>query len=1613
MSKIVKHIIIFALLLAARAQLVQAQPVDFDYSHEGFGIDVKDKLSLTGDPVAASVGEAFTVAWSALGGDVRRKIVTQVQAMVAAGQPLQPGLEAYFAMIGSAYSQQGIRMQEMVDLLNMTGKVIEQADNKAETKYFQRLQLFFETGRLFSGHGLQLLARNYHYRFDYAEPPEVAPEEPAEDEYDEEYAEDDYEEDDWQEEDWTEEEEYEEEETVSLADLLEEEEPVRPVIGASLQFDKLELVVAGLRDSLVISAATGAWLVQDQVFIGNSGRINWPEDCFPGTRTYVALGNYEITLSEPELVLAGVKLHFTPLIEQPVKGEVRFRALDKTPDEPVYPQFVSFENNIKINGLAGPYTYYTGGLTLRGCSMSSESKYRGKSVLRVEAAGRPKFTVSSLKMTFGDSIMYTARGKLSIYTKYDSIYHPAVQVHYDMANRKLLVQKDEGEFRNTPFLASANNLSFTADIIQWQIDSDSLFISTLLARKDVPLIFLSNEYYDKNVFSDVAGLYNFNPLKLVLYYAQKEGVDEFYLGSLADDRNIDVKILEGAIMALYQKGYVEYDPFTGLIRLTPKGLHKGLAQKGKADYDNIMLLSLASSGANAIYNLNTQEFEVYGVDKFYLSKELDVSVTPDSSRISLLPDLNIKFNGTLAAGNFDYKGRDFIFRYDSFLVEMNQIDAIDLYVQEETDRGTKRKKINNSLSGIPQGGLQQQKEDSRTADSTAFDTTQPPERQENTVASMPMSGTSGILYISKPKNKSGRKLIPNYPKFKGGGTGSVVYFDQPDILGGVYDRSMYFTLPPFDLDSLNDSDPSAIKFSGTFHSDGWFPEFKENLHIMPDYSLGFDHGIPPEGYQLFGGNGRLYNRLTMDTHGLVGHGRLEFLTTTMVSDNFVFYPDSVVANGVSFEMREEEFGGIRYPQIMADNFHLRWLPRKDSMYVSNIGTPFAMYNGRATLDGTVVVTNQGVKGMGLLATSNATTQSKDFTFNPSDYEARHALFEIKSDNPDKPALRGTDVRIAFDLSTNQADISPEVEGVAAIDFPYAQFKTSITNARWNLDSQKVYMSKPPDVDIKSSYFYTTRPDLDSLNFNATYAEYDMRNLTLKVGGIPYIKVADALITPENGEVTILENSRIGTLHNTTIKLDTLTGYHQLYDATVTIISRNEFEGEGTYRFINAVQDTFAIKLHDFHLEDFNDGRRKRQDLHTVATGEVKEEDNLLISPGMYYKGNVKMIAHKPALELDGYVKLDLKSLKDYDTWIKYKSKAEQQEVTFKFDESVTAQGRKLTAGLHFDHRDYSLYSTFCYDKRDEADEDFFKPSGYLSFKADSNEFIIINLDKDLGLSYSGKVFAYNESTQGIRFEGPVHFMENSATRGIVASAIGTGNMQTNELEFVSFLTMDFKIPSAIYQMMANDFVQIIDEFGAPEAIEDRTNLLYLMAEIIGNRATKAYEERSASDYVPLASASPNLVRPFVFPNIHFKWSEDQRAFYNTDGRIAISNILRTDINAEFEGFLEIRKTEDGEIINLFIKAAPESWYYFSYENNKLFIFSSNKELNTFVKEKTNIGKTKIGEFQFAPSDLGETLEFIQTFRALYYDIDEPYDLQGDVVMEEQQGEEADEDDDGF
>ncbi|MGC4021427.1 MAG: hypothetical protein QM734_05530 [Cyclobacteriaceae bacterium] len=544
--------------------------------------------------------------------------------------------------------------------------------------------------------------------------------------------------------------------------------------------------------------------------------------------------------------------------------------------------------------------------------------------------------------------------------------------------------------------------------------------------------------------------------------------------------------------------------------------------------------------------------------------------------------------------------------------------------------------------------------------------------------------------------------------------------------------------------------------------------------------------------------------------------------------------------------------------------------------------------------------------------------------------------------------------------------------------------------------------------------------MDSLRFNAEKAEYDIQLQQLKVKGIPYIIVADAKITPENNEVLILENAKIGQLKNTVIVLDTLNGYHRLTQGVVDIVSRKEFSGYATYQYVNAANDTFNIKMTDFHLEPIapDDGKKKKSKViaaqQTVANGAVTDQEKLHIAPRIFYKGDMVMYATRPALQLKGFVKLDLRKIKNYDTWIVYNQSGDEKDIYLDFDNSVTEAGRKVEAGLHF-ATDNSLYITFVFDKKDENDEDFFLASGSLFFDKESNEFKIEDRQKAAGQKLSGKVFNYNEDKRDVRFEGPVNFFKPTKDFSLTSSALGNGNLETNEIKMNALILADMNIPSAAYQMMAVNLQDVIKNEGAGEGLGDQTELLYKIANLVGEKIAKDYEQKSQQAYTSL-STIPQFGVPIVFSNVNLKWSQKQKAFYN-EGAIGISNIGRTDINGGFEGFMEIRKNEDGSpVFHVFFKASPESWYYFGYEDNRLMVHSSNQLFNDMIAKKTNASKAKVGELVFIPGTDEETLAWINKYRLTYYGLEAPYELASGTSAQKKEPakkEEKKKEDDGF
>lgn len=1327
-----------------------------------------------------------------------------------------------------------------------------------------------------------------------------------------------------------------------LPELLEE-------LGAVIHLKRGDLKFASRTDTFLITGVEGYYLFDQKIFRGQDGVVDWSKLGVSRDEKKVRLSQFEFGVNQREYKFENVLLSQPAKIDQPVSGELYLNIRPSRNEKGTYPRFISYSADTPIRGLGSEKLTFRGGINYQGLDFYSRSAYEELSTLTGSLDGEVKFKARSKDFVFNtsDSLVSASDAELTIYHEGDSVYHPSIELVYDYKNDLLQSETSVQGYKTTPFRSSFYNLDITGDVLTWDLNSDSLDIIVSSARAEVPLVLESKDFYSAERFHDLAQIFSFHPLIMAVNMAKRyDGV--FYTSQMAREHNLDEALVNKTMELLMSRGMVKYDRTTGRVEVLEKGYHYEESGSKKPDYDDILIPSIISSAPNATMSFKDSVLTVRGVQRFLISDSLDVIITPTDGEIKVLQNRDIEFDGALDAGNFQFNGTEFTFRYDSFLVNLVNIDSIKLQV--ELDEG-RREALNNQLVK-----------------------------------------TSGVLQINETDNKSALRSMPEYPIFTSSESANVL-FDQKDVLKGAYDSTIYFDVPPFKLDSVADADPSTYEFQGTFYSGGILPDFKENLKVMEDKSFGFIHAIPDSGYNLYKTGGRLYGEVQMDNQGISTPGVIEYLTGTFDTERATMFLDSMVSQkGITASLEEGFVDTVSYPSMSIEAYEMNWLAKRDSMILRNLEEqkPFQIFDKQAQLNGELVLRKVGLFGSGEMEIQGSTLKSDSIAFSNQSLESTHTDLTLNAQNSAKPILSSTDVRISFDVANQLATIEPEVAGTASLEFPYAQFKTSIPSALWDVNQKSVTMSKPEEVPLEQSFFYSTNKRLDSLAFNATDGFYDIEKKELNVKGIPFIKVADAKITPEGNELTILENSRIEKLENAVIIIDTANAFHRLYNAEVEILSRTRFRGKGTYELINAVQDTFSIQFDQFQFveEDEVNGP------HTKSSGTVTADQGIRISPGFIYEGKVTMYAYRKALELDGAVKLDMEKLSERNIWIEYTSNDDIEEVIIPFDQALTRQGQPLNAGIHFDSK-RDVYMSFITEKRNSMDDDFFVPQGgNLFYDAENNAYRIENPQKSQSpdVSFAGSMFSYSEATQDVSFEGRLNFLAGNNVSNIQAAGKGAGNLDSANYELDAMFVLSFGLPVEGLAAMGQNLKDMGEQLGVPRAHEDRSELIYRVAEFIGDQATGNWDRSYQTLPTPLVNASANgeLLKDLVITDVHLKWSKQNKAFYS-EGKIGVSNVSNIDLNMKLDGFVEIRKTPEGDILTVLLEMTDGTWYYFTYDGFSFGSFSSNDAYNATIMS-SNSAKNKIGSFRVFTNTLEEVIQWAVDFKKLYYGVDEPYRL---------------------
>ena len=1010
---------------------------------------------------------------------------------------------------------------------------------------------------------------------------------------------------------------------------------------------------------------------------------------------------------------------------------------------------------------------------------------------------------------------------------------------------------------------------------------------------------------------------------------------------------------------------------------------------------------------NATIDANGGGIVIRGIERFAVSKKLNLNFIPKNKEIRIFGDRVIMMEeGEVTVGNFRFIGKNFTLPYDEFKLTMETIDTVLFAVQDP-----KNPKLKYDLGGE-------------------------------------IKMNAGDLYINHPNNKSGLKKgqIPggkkgetyeSFPKLKVE-TGGRIYFDAFYREKFAYHKKqVYFEIPNVELDSLTSKLP---KFSGVFHSN-IFPPIKEELVPVYDpkyngieskYALGFVHR-PKKSLKLYSKHGEIKaDSIVMYKTGLVASGKnleIKNHTYSVKASHVVLTPDSVHTENATLEVKQAFSGKTLYPKASGENLKLAWFTSKDSVQIDSITFKnrdklFKLFDDKnpASLKGTLAITPESLWGIGEL------TRKDFFLFAPKgvkisperiltpDMPDNIVEFKVNSTDKDpfatgevettKPLIDANAVFVDFDLKksvckiTYNKTIAQQNPNYDFISFPYAQFKTSVKEAIWDIAKKNVTMHSDSASMFASSKFAEEEnaPQKDIV-FKAKGGKYDLKDINnpiLELVGVDYIPSADARIIPSKGKVTILKGADIQELKDATIVVDTINFYHTLVHGNIKINHREDFEGDATYRYVNIIKDTTKIKFDRFELvgrDSLSEAgvvkkKRRKKDVDTLqlptrytqSQGEVLETDNFFITSRIQFKGKAEMLAYKKDLILDGFIRLSLKSRKDFDSWIPYQRDA--GDVYIELDEKTSVEDKILTSGLHYASEAGKLYTTFLSSKKEDLDGDLFLTKGVLSYVPELNEFKITDKARLEKESYQGSLFVFDDSKATIEMQGKFNMVDEALQKNVFSSGNVKINLKKDDYQFNQFFVMDFSKFKSAFAVMG-DMLNLNKVEGEQAYTTDDAALMSKLAEIIGDSKAKKYEATARTKFTPLFNADKKiLAKGLVLSNVNMHWSDTTNSFYSV-GKIGIANILDKDLNSFYDGYLEIQKMTDGDILTLYIEGANDLWFYFSFHQGTLYGESSvDKFNNIFSKGKK---AKKVGELSMEIAEEGAAQSFKTKFKHYYID----------------------------
>ncbi|MDF1575421.1 MAG: hypothetical protein P1P86_09545 [Bacteroidales bacterium] len=1295
-----------------------------------------------------------------------------------------------------------------------------------------------------------------------------------------------------------------------------------------VRFEDVTLACYSGRDFIQIRDATGYIDPFELHWYGTHGMVSWERVGMPDNEMNAVLGDFQINLRTPGYTADSAKLYYPALFEGIALGKLEDKVtLIKDLTSIVYPKFTSYKSSYRIDDFV-PGINYRGGLSIEGSNLVGSSVGKEPAMLEIYASDTLRLRFTSDRVSMNGRFIRAPHSSVSIFFGEDSIFHPDLELTFDVARDQLRLNKSEDFKSLGPYSNSYHKLDMNFDELSWNRGESLIKFQALQGTSVGRATFESNTFFDYGFYTGLQAMDLEHPLAQLYTYSRMLGGETFALPNYAGYIGYPEYQVRHLLMSLTKDGFVYYDDQSNLITVRQKTFDYISASMKQRDYDVIRFLSRTEGTSNAQLDLFTRDLTISGVPVIFLSDSQNVRLIPTENRIVMKRNRSFQFDGLVDAGLFQISGKNFFFDYENFKIDMQRIDSlkISIYTDEVNQYGEP------ILARI-----------------------------ENAMEEM-----TGQLLIDDPRNKSGLANYPQYPTFTSL-EGSYIYFDDMSIQNGVYHREdFYFRMEPFTIDSLDNFSPEAIAPKGTFISAGILPPIDLEMTLRDDNSLGFYMQTPEEGIEIYGGVAKLYSDLEMSSGGLRGYGTMDYLSSTTESDLFMMHPDSMMARSRHFLLREHQ-EATEYPYVENREADLKLFPEENLLEISRVEEVFKVFKDSVFHGGDLALSPSGLTGNGVIGFPDARLESDLFRYSSRTIRADSCGVKLTAGSFDEFPFLTNDVQVFVDLDQRKGEFMANGDATL-IELPYNLYQTRLDKMTWYMDEDQVAMSQEKllpenhvDIGIDSLItdgptYTSTHPLQDSLNFVSPQAVYNYRSRLLHASGVPFIEVGDAYVFPHEKELDVGYRATMSQLENARILASKNMRQYQIYNASVAVNGAKDYKASGYYDYLDAFGNAYQVYFDKIWVDT---------SILTLATGTVAEDAPFMLSPYFDFQGEVQLSVDTLFLSFDGGVRLvhecDLGK-----SWLRFNAAIDPANIRIPVPAQMqNTDLNKIFSGTMITRDSTHIYSTFLSGRKDYFDASISSAYGELIYDPDREDYVISTPEKLADQSWPGQYLRLETESCQVYGEGPVNLNLEFGQVKMVSTGNTTHRISEGEFGARLVLGMDFPFSTEALRVMGAE----IDSLPQLDPV-DLTDPFYQLAmkDLLGRDLASELEKQMGL-YGAYEEIPPRWKHTIFFSDLPLTWNQDSHSF-RYKGMVGIGNIGDIQVNKKLEAYVELVERGSGDLFDIYLRADDNTWYYIAYSPGGLQVLSSNRSFNQIVfdlKAGDRRVKGKVGQAPYVYS----------------------------------------------